>query len=158
MNEDFVATEPVKKEEDFVQRHTVEFAVAGIKKEIRRELKDMPIEGLHLLVKMLQDKDWIILTNVSDFVAFLRSFGRLLPHEKQVELFDYTQDVAKDVLREKVTRELARSFSEAIQELTRKNIMEMPTARDVAEKSRRAEDLKKWMMENARNAFRKDEE
>ena len=179
MNEDLeMLKATIPEPDDFFERNTVNFAVAGMKKEIDNQVHDMPIEVLHMLVKMMKDKDWVSLRNLNDFVAFIRALGNLLPHEKQKELFDYTEGLAKNVLREKTMKELTKTITEAIHEAVReKNRREANTAREIAEQRRkelsealetagyrrateleRQAELKKWMMENARNAFSHNDE
>lgn len=158
MDENYEAVGTVNKEDDFVQQHTVEFAMAGMKKELREQVQDMPIEVLHMLVKMLKDRDWIALQNLNDFVAFIRSLGNLLPHDKQVELFGYTEGFAKEVLREKVTREITKNITEAIHEaIEKQKRKDLSDALETAGYQSRKE-LKDWMMKNARNAFRDEDD
>lgn len=125
---------------------TVDFAMQGIQREIKNEVKDMSMEELHLLHSMYKKFDFRSCERVNDFVTFVSTFARFFNKEQMDELYDYTEKTIKEALTVKCQQELFKAISEAIHEVTHKNLQD----------ELRKKELKEFMDRQAMNVFRKE--
>jgi hypothetical protein len=103
---------------------TVDFAMQGIQREIKNEVKDMSMEELHLLHSMYKKFDFRSCERVNDFVTFVSTFARFFDKEQMDKLYDYTEKTIKEALAVKCQQELFKAISEALHEVTHKSLQE----------------------------------
>lgn len=130
-------------EQEYQEKH---FEV--VKQEADRQLEEMPIEALTLVLKLFKEGSREALEKVLNFENFLNTTADYMPKEKGMEVRKYVAKRTEEVLRDKAIRETAKVIAEAFQEALKQEVLGRPvsSAREAVERQRR-EQLRKLMSE-----------